>query len=74
MVDIDFICDSQQTLGCLGKKTKPQDFTPIDDSYQPSPPPNGFRVSGESTSHVAFDVRSTLMSAEARYLLVEDFF
>ena len=73
VVDLYFVSDSQQTLEWLAKEAKIQGLTALDDSNQPLPPPIDSRVSGGSIDHVAFDIKSTLVSAEVlvRYLLVE---
>ena len=76
VVDLDFVYDSQQILERLLEEPKIQDLytPPFDDTYQPLPPPFGSRVSGESSDHAAFDLKSTLVSGEfmATYLLAKD--
>ena len=59
------------TLECVAEDDGIQYLTPLDDPNQPLLPPASFRVSGESTNHVASDLKSTLMNAKvmARYLL-----
>ena len=51
-----------------------RDLTPLDDFDQPLPPLASSRVSGGNTGHVAFNLKSTLVSAEvmARYLLAKE--
>ena len=51
-----------------------QDLTPLDDFDQPLPPLVGSRVSGDNTNHVAFDLKSTLVSPKvmARCLLAKE--
>ena len=60
----DFPFDSQQTLECLAKEVEIQEFPTIYDFDELLPPLVGFRGGGESTDHVAFDLKSTLVSAE----------
>jgi hypothetical protein len=62
--DLYFVSNPQKTLECLAKEVEIQEFSPIDDFDQLLPPLVGFRVGGESTDHVAFDLKSTLVSAE----------
>jgi hypothetical protein len=76
VVDLDYVSDSQRTLEYLVEEVEIQVLTLLDDSDQLLPPPLGSRVSGESIDHVAFDLKSTLLSAKvmARYWLAKEKF
>ena len=74
VVDLDFNFGSQQTLECIAEDAEIQDLAPLDDSDQPLPPHVSPRVSGESTNHVAYDMKLTFVSAEVtvRCLLAKE--
>ena len=74
VVDLDFVSNSQQTLECIAEEAPIQTLIPLDDSDRPLPLHVGSRDSVESTNHVAFDTKSTLVSAKviARHLLAEE--
>lgn len=71
VVDLDFRLWLRTNSNRIAWKTKIQDFTFLDDFDQPLLPHVGFRVSGESTHHVAPNLKSTLVSAEvmAKHLM-----
>ena len=74
VVDFDFVSNSQQTLECIAEEAQIQTLIPLDDYDQPLPLHIGSRLNVESTNHVAFDTKSTLVSAKviARHLLAEE--
>ena len=52
VVDLDFVCDFQQTLECLVEEVEIQDLNPLDDCDHPLPPHPRSRVSGESNDYL----------------------
>lgn len=73
VVEIDFDFDFQKIQKCTIKEDESKDLTPLDDYDQQLPPLAGSIGNGESTNHVAFDMKSTLVSVKvmARHLLAE---
>ena len=74
VVDLAYFADSQLTLECIAKETKMQDLITLDDFDNPLSAPAGSRVNSDNIDYVAYNLKSTLVSAKVvpRYLLVKD--